>query len=50
MKKDFKLLAFIGSVAVIAQLSNVGLEMAADRFPNSGFAKFRTYAHKGVSA
>lgn len=49
MKRDLRIVAFVGAVAVIAQLSNVVMEVVADKFPNSGFAKLRTYAHKGVS-
>jgi hypothetical protein len=41
--------SFVGSVVVISILANFGLEVAADRFPQLGLARFTAYAHKGAS-
>lgn len=39
--------AFWVAVALVAQLSNVAVEIAADKWPNAGFVRFVAYAHKG---
>ena len=40
--------AFILTVAVISILANFGLEVASDRFPQLGLARFTAYTHKGA--
>ena len=39
--------AFWLAVAAVAQLSNVAVEIAADKWPQNGFVRFVAYAHKG---
>jgi hypothetical protein len=44
-----RLVAFWTSVGVVGGvLTPFALELAASKFPNSGFAKFIAYTHKGV--
>lgn len=40
-------LSFWIAVAGVSILANFGLEVAADRFPQLGLAKFVAYTHKG---
>lgn len=42
--------SFWFAVAGVAVLANYGLEVAADRFPNLGLARFTAYAHKGAAS
>jgi hypothetical protein len=35
------------AVAGVSVLANFGLEMAAQRFPNLGLARFTAFTHKG---
>lgn len=44
-----KRLAFWGGVAMVSILANALLEVAADRFPQSGLAQFVAFTHRGVS-
>lgn len=43
MPRKLRLVALLGTVAVISVLSDLGFQMAADAYPNSGFAKLRSY-------
>lgn len=40
--------SFIGAVAVISILANFGLEVASERLPQLGLARFTAYTHKGA--
>lgn len=40
-------LAFWSGVAVVSVLANFGLELASDKFPQLGLARFTAYTHKG---
>lgn len=42
-------LSFWIAVGGVAILSNYALEMAADKFPNLGLARFVAYTHQGAS-
>jgi hypothetical protein len=42
-------LAFWGGVAIVSVLANALLEVAAEKFPQSGFATFTAFTHRGVS-
>ena len=37
------------AVAGVSLLANYGLEVAADKFPSLGLARFTAYAHRGAS-
>jgi len=41
-------LRFIGAVAVISVLANLGLEVAAAQFKSPGLAKLAAATHKGA--
>jgi hypothetical protein len=41
-------LAFWVAVAGVSVLANFGLELAADRFPQLGLARFVNFTHKGA--
>ena len=40
-------LAFWGGVAAVSVLANFGVEIAAEKYPNAGFARFVAYTHRG---
>jgi hypothetical protein len=42
-------LTFWGGVAVVSVLANFGLEVAAEKYPQLGLARFTAYTHKGSS-
>jgi hypothetical protein len=46
-KLAWKRVAFWGAVAVVAVAANFGVELLADKFPQSGLQTFVAYTHKG---
>lgn len=46
-KLAWKRVAFWGSVALVSIAANFGLELIADKFPQSGLRQFVAYTHKG---
>ena len=42
-------LTFWLGVAGVSILANFGLELANERFPNVGLARFTAFAHRGAS-
>jgi hypothetical protein len=48
-RRYLKRAAFVAAVAGISVLANFGVELAAEKFPNAGLARFTAYTHKGVS-
>ncbi len=48
MPKTGRRIAFWGAVAVVSILANFGLELASDKFPQLGLARFTAYTHKGT--
>ncbi len=48
MKLSARRVAFWGAVGLVAIFSNFALELAADRFPQLGLARFVAYSHKGA--
>jgi hypothetical protein len=44
-----KRLSFWAAVAGVAVLANFAVEVAAERFPNLGLARFVAYTHKGAN-
>ena len=46
-KLAWKRVAFWGAVAVVAVAANFGVELLADKFPQSGLRSFVAYTHKG---
>jgi hypothetical protein len=49
VNRSSRLIAFWGAVAGVSILANFGIEVLADKFPNSGFAKLTAYTHKGLN-
>lgn len=47
MPRYMRRASFIGAVAVISILANFGLELASEKFPQLGLARFTAYTHKG---
>ena len=47
MPRSARRVAFWGAVAVVSVLANFGLELASDKFPQLGLARFTAYTHKG---
>jgi hypothetical protein len=47
MPRYLRRASFVGAVAAISILANFGLEVAADKFPQLGLARFTAYTHKG---
>lgn len=46
-KRTAKRVAFWGAVALVSIAANFGVELLADKFPNSGLRTFVAYTHKG---
>lgn len=42
-------MSFWGAVAGVSILSNFGLELIANRFPQLGLARFTAFTHKGAN-
>jgi len=46
-KRGAKRAAFWGGVAIVSVLANFGVELLADKFPNTGLRQLVAYTHKG---
>ncbi len=46
-KLAWKRVSFWGAVAVVAIAANFGVELLADKLPQSGLRQFVAYTHKG---
>jgi hypothetical protein len=46
-KLGWKRVAFWGGVAVVSIAANFGVELLAQKFPQSGLQQFVAYTHKG---
>ncbi len=46
-KLGWKRAAFWGTVALVSIAANFGLELVADKFPQTGLRQFVAYTHKG---
>jgi hypothetical protein len=40
-----RLLGLVGFIATVSILANFGLELATEKFPQLGLARFTTFAH-----
>jgi hypothetical protein len=49
-KLAWKRVAFWGAVAAVSIAANFGVELVADKYPNSGFRQFTAYLHKGKAS
>ena len=47
MPRSTRRLMHWGAVAAVAVAANFGVELAAHRFPGSGFARFVNFTHAG---
>ncbi len=48
MNRTVRRVAFWSAVAGVSILANFGLELAAEKYPQLGLARFTAYTHKGA--